>query len=73
MADDINHLIHNVRNPLNCISVNAELGKLTLERTQDVQKAIAIFDTILKECRSCSDKLAALKSSLADEQQQGDQ
>lgn len=68
MANDINSLIHDVRNPLNCISVNAELGKLTLERTQDLQKAIAIFDTILRECRSCSDKLALLKSSLPDDQ-----
>ncbi len=68
MADNINHLIHDVRNPLNCISVNAELGKLTLERTKDVDKAIAIFETILKECRSCSDKLALLKSSLPDDQ-----
>jgi signal transduction histidine kinase len=49
-----NQFVHDLRNPLNTISINAELGKLTLERTGDIRKAISIFDTILAECRQCS-------------------
>lgn len=56
-------LLHNLRNPLNSISINAELGKLTLERTGDIQRAIHIFDTILNECRNCSNKLNEVKSA----------
>lgn len=65
-SEQYNHLIHEIRNPLNCISMNAELGKLTLERTGDVEKARAIFDTILRECRRCSDHLSDLKTRLAE-------
>ena len=64
---DHNHLIHEIRNPLNCISMNAELGKLTLEMSGDASKAVAIFETILRECRKCSDNLGVLKDSLDDE------
>lgn len=46
-----NQFIHDLRNPLNTISINAELGKLTLERTGDLRKAISIFETILAECK----------------------
>lgn len=53
MDDEKNRLLHDLRNPLNTISINAELGKLTLERTGDIRKAISIFDTILAECRQC--------------------
>lgn len=53
MDDEKSRLLHDLRNPLNTISINAELGKLTLERTGDIRKAISIFDTILAECRQC--------------------
>ncbi|QEY15597.1 histidine kinase [Cellvibrio sp. KY-GH-1] len=56
-------LIHDVRNPLNNISINAELGKLTLERTGDIARAIRIFEVILLECRACSTRLDAFKST----------
>lgn len=46
-----NQFIHDLRNPLNTISINAELGKLMLERTGDVSKVIGIFEVILAECR----------------------
>lgn len=61
MTDSTHKLIHDVRNPLNNISVNAELGKLILTRTGDIDKAKDIFTTILEECRKCSDKLEELK------------
>lgn len=56
-----NRFVHDLRNPLNTISINAELGKLTLERTGDVRKAISIFETILAECRQCSHVLETLQ------------
>lgn len=63
--EDINKLIHDVRNPLNSIAVNAELGKLTLQKTEDVSRAIEIFDVILNACRSCSGQLTQLREAVA--------
>lgn len=63
LDSEVNRLLHDLRNPLNNISINAELGKLMLERTGDVQRAIHIFDIILNECRNCSNKLDIVKSA----------
>lgn len=72
MDNDIRRLLHDVRNPLNTISMSAELGKLTLERTGDIDKAAEIFASILRECRSCSDMLTHLKTSILAECQGSD-
>ncbi len=63
--EDINKLIHDVRNPLNSIAVNAELGKLTLQKTEDINRAIEIFDVILNACRNCSSQLTQLREVVA--------
>lgn len=63
MDGEKNRFVHDLRNPLNTISINAELGKLTLERTGDIRRAIGIFDTILAECRQCSELLDELKNT----------
>ncbi|WP_049629626.1 histidine kinase dimerization/phospho-acceptor domain-containing protein [Cellvibrio sp. pealriver] len=63
MNGEKNRFVHDVRNPLNTISVNAELGKLTLERTGDIRKAIGIFEIILAECRHCSQLLDTLQDT----------
>lgn len=63
MDDQKSQFVHNLRNPLNTISVNAELGRLTLERTGDIRKAISIFETILLECRQCSHLLDGLQNT----------
>lgn len=63
MNGEKNRFVHDLRNPLNTISINAELGKLTLERTGDVRKAISIFEIILAECQSCSHILDELKNT----------
>ncbi len=60
MDGEKNRFVHDLRNPLNTISINAELGKLTLERTGDIRKAISIFETILAECQQCSQVLETL-------------
>lgn len=63
MDGEKNRFVHDLRNPLNTISINAELGKLTLERTGDIRKAINVFDIILAECKQCSQLLELLQSS----------
>jgi hypothetical protein len=67
-----NRFVHDLRNPLNTISINAELGKLTLERTGDIRKAISIFDTILAECQQCSHVLEALQDTQFTHVNEGD-
>lgn len=66
MSSGIQRAIHDIRNPLNNISVNAELGKLTLARTGDVDKVMQILDLILKECRDCSDEIDKLREQIQD-------
>lgn len=61
MDGENNRFVHDLRNPLNTISMNAELGKLTLERTGDIRKAINIFEIILAECKECSHILETLQ------------
>lgn len=60
-------LIHDIRNPLNTISINAELGKLTLQKNGDLNKAIQIFEVIIAECQLCSKRITELKETLQDE------
>lgn len=62
MNSEKNQFIHDLRNPLNAISVNAELGKLTLERTGDIRKAISVFEVIIAESRQCNHILETLKN-----------
>ena len=69
MGSRIAELIHDVRNPLNTISVNAELGKLNLEKNADILKAQEIFSKIIVECRRCSEKLDLLKTVVSDSSQ----
>lgn len=64
MTSDVRQLLHDVRNPLNTISVNAELGKLVLQRGGDIDKALQIFDSILKECQQCSGNLRDLQMTV---------
>lgn len=63
MNGEKNRFVHDLRNPLNTISINAELGKLTLERTGDIRKAISIFEAILVECQQCSQVLESLQNT----------
>ena len=67
MKRSISALIHDVRNPLNTISINAELGKLTLQKNADINKAIQIFEVILAECQLCSKRITELKDNLQDD------
>lgn len=73
MIDQKSSLIHDVRNPLNTISMNAELGKLALQTRGDVEKALQVFDNILRECKVCGDKLTDLRELMADEKPRGNE
>lgn len=56
-------LVHDLRNPLNTISVNAELGKLLLQKTGDIKKAIEIFEVVLAECHRAARLVDGLESA----------
>ncbi len=48
-------LTHDIRNCLNAITMNAELGKLCLERAKDPEAALRTLNIILAECRKCAE------------------
>lgn len=55
-----NSLIHDVRNPLNRISMQAEMVKLVLENDMPREKAIAALNKILVACQDSSAALQKL-------------
>jgi signal transduction histidine kinase len=59
-AEVLSKVAHDLRNPLNSISMNAELVKLKLQRSGDPEQVVAYLDRILQECRNCG---AVLESS----------
>lgn len=61
---DINTAIHEIRNPLNTIAMNAELARLIIETNADPVKAINAIDAILRSCKLCSDRLQDLKKAV---------
>jgi signal transduction histidine kinase len=56
----VNTLIHDVRNPLNRISMQAEMVKLVLEQDMPKEKALAALDKILVACQDTSAALQVL-------------
>lgn len=57
--------VHDIRKPLNRISMQAELIKLVLENNLPPQKAIEAVDKILQSCQDCSQLLENLSDSSA--------
>lgn len=55
--EQLSTLIHDLRNPLNTISVNAELARLQLQKSQDPQAVIQCLNKIINECQKCSQVL----------------
>ncbi|WP_246125445.1 histidine kinase dimerization/phospho-acceptor domain-containing protein [Exilibacterium tricleocarpae] len=65
MSDAINTLIHDLRNPLNNIAMNAELGSLILHTdSYDKEKLEELFAVIVRQCRQCSVELERLKAAV---------
>jgi signal transduction histidine kinase len=54
---DVKQLIHDVRGPLNKISMNAELVKLLIENDMPREKALVALDKIIQGCQECSQHL----------------
>lgn len=52
--DLLSHTAHQLRNPLNSISINAELARLQLQKQQDPKEIILSIDRILQECKHCA-------------------
>ena len=64
MTDETDRLIHNIRNPLNAISVNAELGKLCLEGGVDMARLEQALDSIVRQCAACAEQVERLQEHL---------
>lgn len=60
---NLNKVIHDIRNPLNTISANAELGKLLLENDGEIKNAIKAFEKIILECDNCAKAINQLSNS----------
>lgn len=56
----VNTLIHDIRNPLNRISMQAEMVKLVLEHDMPKEKALDALDKILVACQDSSAALQVL-------------
>ncbi|WNO60293.1 histidine kinase dimerization/phospho-acceptor domain-containing protein [Rheinheimera sp. MMS21-TC3] len=54
---DLAQVIHDVRKPLNRISMQAELIKLVLENDLAKDKALAAVEKIIQSCQDCSSQL----------------
>lgn len=61
--DKIAHVAHQLRNPLNTISINAELARLQLQKQQDPQDILLSIERILQECKRCALLLDELNPS----------
>jgi signal transduction histidine kinase len=61
--DKIAHVAHQLRNPLNTISINAELARLQLQKQQDPQDVLLSIERILQECKHCALLLDELNPS----------
>lgn len=46
-------IAHQLRNPLNNISINAELARLQLQKNHDPADVILSIERILQECKRC--------------------
>lgn len=55
--EQLSTLIHDLRNPLNTISVNAELARLQLQKSQDPEAVMQCLNKIINECQKCSQVL----------------
>lgn len=67
MKTRFDQLLHDVRNPLNTISMNAELARLlgqTGTSPEKLQKALAV---IVNECKRCDTILESFRTELQNE------
>ncbi len=53
-APELDELLHDLRNPLNAISMSAELARLQIHAGKDQAAILLSLDSIIRECRKCS-------------------
>lgn len=58
---NLDQVIHDLRNPLNNISMYAELGKMQAQQGATAEKLLQTFDTIIAQCQRSSQLLDSLK------------
>jgi signal transduction histidine kinase len=63
---DLNQQIHDIRKPLNAISMQAELIKMLVEMQTDAtqDKVVKASSTIIAQAKLCSEQLQALFESI---------
>jgi len=64
---EFDKFIHNVRNPLNSISLHAELGKMLLDENASTEQIRNLFIVILEQCISCEEILSEMRNKSSNE------
>lgn len=59
--DNIRSIIHDLKNPINTISMNAELGLMLLEHDLDKQRLTKILQVVLQQCSEFDGTLSKLR------------
>lgn len=54
---EIRRLVHDARNPLNRISMQAELAKMLVEQAAETPQIVHALELIISGCQECSDRL----------------
>lgn len=55
-------LLHDIRNPLNNISINADLARLLIASEVKKEDSIAVLDTISSQCQKLSELILAFEN-----------
>jgi signal transduction histidine kinase len=66
-AAEFNKFIHSVRNPLNSISLNAELGKMLIDDQASPEQIKKAFIEILQQCKNCEQVLTDMRKKNTDD------
>tara|TARA_R110000868_G_scaffold315780_4_gene576678 strand:- start:602 stop:826 length:225 start_codon:yes stop_codon:yes gene_type:complete len=66
-AAEFNKFIHSVRNPLNSISLNAELGKMLIDNHASPEQIKKAFIEILQQCKNCEQVLTDMRKKNTDD------
>ncbi|WJG09207.1 histidine kinase dimerization/phospho-acceptor domain-containing protein [Aliiglaciecola sp. LCG003] len=60
---EFNQFIHSVRNPLNSISLHAELGKMLIENQASTEEIKHAFTVILQQCKCCEQVIGDMRKN----------
>ncbi|MFT2091858.1 histidine kinase dimerization/phospho-acceptor domain-containing protein [Paraglaciecola sp. 2405UD69-4] len=60
-ASEFDKFVHNMRNPLNSITLNAELGKVLIDGQASTEQIKQVFSKILQQCKDCDEMLGEIR------------